>query len=46
MGKIYQLLESLDLTSEETIEIFSESTRDVKNLKVITVREQIELSTT
>ena len=35
MGKIYKLLESLNLTSEQTIETFSESTRDVKNLKVI-----------
>ena len=34
MGKIFNLLESLDLISKDTIEVFSESTRDVKNLKV------------
>lgn len=34
MGKIFEILESLDLTSEQTVEIFSHSTRDVKNLKV------------
>ena len=34
MGKIFNLLESLELTSKNTAEIFSESTRDVKNLKV------------
>ena len=35
MGKIFETLESLDLTSEQTVEIFSQSTRDVKNLKVL-----------
>ncbi len=34
MGKIFEVLESLNLASKETKEIFSESTRDVKNLKV------------
>ena len=34
MGKIFNLLESLELTSKNTAEIFSESTRDVENLKV------------
>ncbi len=35
MGKIFETLESVGLTSEQTVEIFSESTRDVKNLKVL-----------
>ena len=34
MGKIFNLLESLELTSKNTAEIFSESTRDVENLRV------------
>ncbi len=34
MGKIFNILESLELTSKNTAEIFSESTRDVENLKV------------
>ena len=34
MGKIFSILESLELTSKDTVKIFSESTRDVKNLKV------------
>ena len=34
MGKIFDILESLNLASEDTSEIFSESTRDIKNLKV------------
>jgi 2-polyprenyl-3-methyl-5-hydroxy-6-metoxy-1,4-benzoquinol methylase len=34
MGKIFDVLESLNLASKDTSEIFSESTRDIKNLKV------------
>lgn len=34
MGKIFNLLKSFNLTSEDTAKIFSESTRDIKNLKV------------
>jgi len=34
MGKIFQLLESMNLASEETKNIFSESTRDVEGLNV------------
>lgn len=34
MSKIYNLLESLKLTSNETSELFSKSTRDVHNLNV------------
>ena len=34
MGKIFNILESLNLASEDTSEIFSQSTRDIKNLKV------------
>lgn len=34
MGKIFDVLESLNLASTETAEIFSESTRDIENLKV------------
>lgn len=34
MGKIFNVLKSLDLTSESTAKIFSESTRDIENLKV------------
>ena len=34
MGNIFNVLESLELTSKETSEVFSESTRDVENLKV------------
>tara|TARA_B100001093_G_C26813147_1_gene1008415 strand:+ start:1231 stop:2100 length:870 start_codon:yes stop_codon:yes gene_type:complete len=34
MGKIFNVLKSLDLTSENTAKIFSESTRDIENLKV------------
>ena len=29
MGKIFSILESLELTSKDTVKIFSESTRDV-----------------
>ena len=35
MGKIFNLLKSLNLTSEDTAKIFSESTRDIENLKVL-----------
>lgn len=34
MGKIFNILESLNLASKDTKEIFSESTRDIENLKV------------
>ena len=34
MGKIFNILKSLNLTSEDTAKIFSESTRDIANLKV------------
>ena len=34
MGKIFNTLESLNLVSKDTKEIFSESTRDIENLKV------------
>ena len=34
MGKIFDVLESLNLASKDTSETFSESTRDIKNLKV------------
>lgn len=34
MGKIFNILESLNLASKDTKEIFSKSTRDIENLKV------------
>tara|TARA_B100000795_G_C22802083_1_gene442501 strand:- start:714 stop:911 length:198 start_codon:yes stop_codon:yes gene_type:complete len=34
MGKIFNILESLNLASKDTKEIFSESTRDIENLQV------------
>ena len=34
MGKIFNILESLNLASKDTQQIFSESTRDIENLKV------------
>ena len=34
MGKIFNILESLNLASKDTKEVFSESTRDIENLQV------------